>query len=418
MLNVDLAFRKLRDLVRRVDETERVAIEDAIDRIARESVAAPVDLPPFDASAMDGYAVDATGLDHGTEKRFEVVDESLAGRPAARALSAPGDAIRVFTGAAMPDGANAVVLQEDALRQGATMITGAPIRRDQHVRHRGHDVRRGSRLCCQGTPLSHFHLAWFAACGIEDVRVSRRIRVGVFSTGDELADRGTPLGDGQIYDSNRFAILSLLREKAVEAFDLGCIPDDPEMIAHSLAKAAKQTDLLVTSGGVSVGDADYVKEAVDRIGRIEFWKIALKPGKPLAIGRIGNALFFGLPGNPVSVIVTYLLFVAPTIDRLGGHEPAPPLTLTATMNGRVRHSAGRREYLRGTLRSCDGQLVVTPTGDQGSNRLATFAGANCLVVVDEDTRDVEDGESVDVILLPNERAHLMPSPPPDRGTSP
>ncbi len=409
MLNVDLAFRKLGDLVRRVDETERVAIDDAIGRIAAESVTAPIDLPPFDASAMDGYAVDATALDHSTEKRFDVIDASLAGRPAASSLSAPGDAIRVFTGAAMPEGANAVVLQEDAVRQGATMITGAPIRHDQHVRRAGHDVHRGSQLCCRGTRLSHYHLSWFAACGIEEVAVSRRIRVGVFSTGDELAERGTPLKAGQIYDSNRFAITSLLREKAVVTIDLGCIPDDPHMIANSLDKASRNTDLLISTGGVSVGDADYVKEAVDRVGRIEFWKIALKPGKPLAIGTVGNALFFGLPGNPVSAIVTYLLFVAPTIDRLGGSEPTPPLTLTATVNGRVRHSPGRREYLRGTLQSCDGRLVVTPTGDQGSNRLATFAGANCLVVVDEDQRDVEDGESVNVILLPDEGAHLMHS---------
>ncbi|MCY3838639.1 MAG: molybdopterin molybdotransferase MoeA [Gammaproteobacteria bacterium] len=407
MLNVDLAFLKLGDLVRRVNETERVSIDDAIGRIAAESVEAPIDLPPFDASAMDGYAVDAAGLDHSSQKRFAVIDESLAGRPAASSLSAPGDAIRVFTGAAMPDGANAVVLQEDAVRRGTTMITGAPVRRDQHVRHRGHDVRRGSGLCCSGTRLSHFHLSWFAACGIEEVTVSRRIRVGVFSTGDELAERGTRLGAGQIYDSNRFAITSLLREKAVETFDMGCIPDHPDMIANSLGKASRNNDLIVTSGGVSVGDADYVKEAVDRIGRIEFWRIALKPGKPLAVGRVGNALFFGLPGNPVSAIVTYLLFVAPTIDRLGGHEPTPPLALAATLNGRVRHSAGRREYLRGTLQSSNGQLVVTPTGDQGSNRLATFAGANCLVVVNEDRQDVEDGESVEVILLPDESAHLM-----------
>ena len=407
MLNVDLAFQKLGDLVRCVNETERVPIDDAVGRIAAESVPAPIDLPPFDASAMDGYAVDATGLDHSSEKRFDVIGESLAGRPAASGLAAPRDAIRVFTGAAMPDGANAVVLQEDVVRQGATMITGAPIRRDQHVRHRGHDVLQGAQLCCRGTRLSHFHLAWFAACGIEYVRVSRRIRIGVFSTGDELAERGTTLKAGQIYDSNRFAIMSLLREKATETFDLGCMPDDPDRIASSLDKASKNTDLLVTSGGVSVGDADYVKEAVHRIGRIEFWKIALKPGKPLAIGSVGNALFFGLPGNPVSAIVTYLLFVAPTLDRLGGHEPTPPLTLAATVNGRVRHSAGRREYLRGTLQACDGRLVVTPTGDQGSNRLATFAGANCLLVVNEDKGNVEDGESADVILLPDEGAHLM-----------
>ena len=384
-----------------------MAIEAAIGRITAESISAPIDLPPFDASAMDGYAVHATGANHAGEKRFDVIDESLAGRPASNALSGPRDAVRVFTGAVMPAGSNAVVLQEDAVRRGDVMTTHAPIHGDQHVRHRGHDVPRGAELCGPGARLSHFHLSWFAACGIEAVTVTRRIRVGVFSTGDELIERGSPLQTGQIYDSNRFSITSLLREKAVEAFDLGCLSDDPDEIANSLGEASRRVDLLVTSGGVSVGDADFVGKVVERIGRIEFWKIALKPGKPLAIGSIGNALFFGLPGNPVSVIVTYLLFVAPTIDRLGGCEPKPPLTLTASVRGRVKHSAGRREYLRGTLRTTGGQLVVTPTGDQGSNRLATFAEANCLVVVDADRQDVEDGESVDVIPLPDEGAHLL-----------
>ena len=407
MLNVDLAFRKLGDLVRPVVETERVVIDGAVGRIAAESVEAPLDLPPFDASAMDGYAVDATGMNHTNGKSFDVIGTSRAGRPTNVAISTPREAIRVFTGAVMPSGANAVVLQEDSVRRGDSISTSVAIHRDQHVRHRGHDVHRGSQLCCRGTRLSHFHLSWFAACGIEKVNVSRRIRVGVFSTGDELAERGTPLATGQIYDSNRFAITSLLREKPVETLDLGCLPDDPQVIAESLEEAACSTDLLLTSGGVSVGDADYVKTVVERIGRIDFWKLALKPGKPLAIGRIGDALFFGLPGNPVSAIVTYLLFVAPTIDRLGGREPTPPMTLTATVNGSVKHSPGRREYLRGTLRSRNGQLVVTPTGDQGSNRLATFAGANCLLVVNEDRQDLEDGEPVEVILLPDEGAHPM-----------
>lgn len=407
MLNVDRAFQKLAGLVRPVGGTEWLAIDDAVGRITAHAVEAPIDLPPFDASAMDGYAVDATGHEHTGEKRFAVIDESLAGRPATTALSARGQAVRVFTGAVMPEGANAVVLQEDADRCVDAIVTEAPIRRAQHVRHRGHDVHRGAQLCRPGTRLSHFHLTWFAACGIEEVAVSRRIRVSVFSTGDELAERGTPLKRGQIYDSNRFAITSLLREKAVETVDLGCLPDDADAIVRALDAASRNTDLILTSGGVSVGDADFVKEAVHRIGSIEFWKIALKPGKPLAIGTIGNALFFGLPGNPVSTVVTYLLFVAPTIDRLGGRTPPPPLALTAVVDGRVAHTPGRREYLRGTLRSVDGRLVVTPAGDQGSNRLATLADANCLVVVDEERQNLAPGERVEVVLLPDEAAHLM-----------
>ena len=407
MLDVDLAFRKLGALVRPVAETERVAIDAAAGRIAAQAVEAPVDLPPFDCSAMDGYAVDATDLDHDREKRFDIVDESRAGRPATQTLAVPHKAVRVFTGAVMPAGANAVVLQEDAVRRGSTFTTTLPVHRDQHVRHQGHDVRRGAELCRPGTRISHFHLAWFAACGIEEVTVSRRIRVGVFSTGDELVERGVPLKPGQIYDSNRFAILSLLREKAAETVDLGCLPDDPRIIANALRKASQRVDLLVTSGGVSVGDADFVKEAVERIGSIEFWKIALKPGKPLAIGTVGESLFFGLPGNPVSTIVTYLLFVAPAIDRLGGGHPTAPLTVAATLRGGVKHTAGRREYLRGTLRSTDGRLVVAPTGDQGSNRLATFADANCLIVVNESRQNLADGELVEVVLLPDEGAHPM-----------
>ncbi len=407
MLTVDQALRKLAHLVRSVDETERVAIDTAVGRFAAEPVAAPLDLPPFDASAMDGYAVDATGLDHAGGKDFRIIDRSLAGRPAAKTISAPGEAIRIFTGAPMPTGANAVVLQEDAVPRDGTISTMAPIIRDQHVRHRGHDVGRGAPLFRAGTRLSPFHLSWLAACGIEEVTVSRRVRVGVFSTGDELVERGAPLKAGQVYDSNRFAIASLVRAKAVETHDLGCLPDNPDVIAGSLEQASATADLLVTSGGVSVGDADHVKEVVERVGRLDFWKIAVKPGKPLAIGRIGNALFFGLPGNPVSAIVTYLLFVAPTIDRLCGGEPTPPMTLTATLNGTLKHSVGRREYVRGRLRSTNGGLVVTPTGDQGSNRLATLANANCLLVVGEEQQSLTDGQPVEIVLLPEEGAHLM-----------
>ena len=410
MLNVDQAFRKLAELVRPVADTEETALIDALGRIAAKPVVAPVDLPPFDASAMDGYAVAATSLDVASEQRFEVIDQSLAGRPARRAIANSRQAIRVYTGAVMPQGANAVVLQENVIRQGVAILTTAPIHVNQHVRHRGHDVLRGNTLCQRGTRFSHFHLAWFAACGIETVSATRCIRVGVFSTGDELAMPGKTLGPGQIYDSNRFAIHSLLQQKAVEPVDLGCLPDDPAVVAKALGNAAERVDLLVTSGGVSVGDADFVKQAVEDVGAIDFWRIAVKPGKPLAVGRIGNALFFGLPGNPVSAIVTYLLFVAPAIDGLGGGRISGPLTLPALVRGEAKHSPGRREYMRGIMTMSGGRLVATPTGDQGSNRLATFADANCLIVIHEDTGDLHNGDPVHVIPLSAEAAHLLAKP--------
>ena len=406
LLNVDVALRRLHDMVQTVDECEEVDLADAKGRIVREAIPAPVSLPPFDASAMDGYAVDSAGLDYAGRKTWRVVDQSLAGHPAARAASS-STAVRIFTGAVMPAGADAVVLQEDVTRDGETVRTTEPVRASQHVRRRGHDVHVGTLLCATGTKLSIYDLSWLAACGVERVQVSRKVRVAVFSTGDELADRGTPLKKGQIYDSNRFSVSMLLGEKVATTIDLGALPDNAAAIRRTLREASEVADLIVTSGGVSVGDADYVKDVVSEIGTIDFWRIALKPGKPLAVGRVGDTLFFGLPGNPVSTIVTYLLFVAPAVDLLAGASPQPPLTLRARIAESVRHVPGRREYMRGTARAERGGdgLSVSITGDQGSNRLATFANANCLVVIDEGSGNLSAGDLVDILLLSREAGH-------------
>lgn len=408
LLNVDVAIRRLDGLVHAVGEREEIDLADARGRIVAETVLAPVDLPPFDASAMDGYAVDGTGLNDGDRKTWRVVDASLAGHPAKKPVSA-GTAVRVFTGAVMPQGANAVVLQEDVTGDDRAVSSQAPVRPLQHVRHQGHDVSRGEPLCTAGTRLNAYHLSWLAACGIARIVVNRKVRVAVFSTGDELAEPGAPLADGQIYDSNRFSVSMLLREKAATVIDFGRLPDDREVIRRALYEASEAADVVVTSGGVSVGEADYVKDVVAEVGHVDFWRIALKPGKPLAVGRIGDALFFGLPGNPVSTIVTYLLFVAPAVDALGGTVPEPPLTFRARMAEGVRHVVGRREYMRGTVRRTDDGLVVSITGDQGSNRLATFANANALVIIDEHAGDLDAGDWVDVVLLAADAGHPVPA---------
>ena len=424
LLDVDDAIGRLHALIQPIDGVCEVDLASAKGRIAAAILRAPIDLPPFDASAMDGYAVQSSGCDHGGEKRWRVVDSSFAGRPATKTVR-EGEAIRVFTGAVMPAGADAVVLQEDVKVDGDAVVSDAPVRPDQHVRHRGHDVAAGAPICPAGRRLTSFDLAWLSACGIASVQVARRVRVAVFSTGDELAEPGMALRPGQIYDSNRFALASLMSEKPVAVRDLGCLPDDRNAVRAALLDAAADADVIVTSGGVSVGEADYVKDVVEEIGKLDFWRLALKPGKPLAVGRIdrGNpvaddkrstrapALFFGLPGNPVSTIVTYLLFVAPAIDALAGATPSKPLTLAACATAHIRHSAGRREYMRGTLVSESGRLTVSVTGDQGSNRLATFADANCLVVIDADVGDVQPGETVQVLPLSAAASHLLPSRP-------
>ena len=398
MLNPDAARERIVASMVPVCETERAPLDEALNRIAAARVSAPVDLPPFDASAMDGYAVCAGDL--STQPPFElaVVGETAAGHPSP--LGVEGlQALRIFTGAALPAQADAVVLQEDVTRHGDRIVVTERPRPGQHVRVRGHDIAKGAAVVRGGSRLDAYALSWLAACGVAEVAVRRRVRVALFATGDELADAGAPLAPGQIYDSNRFALRQLMRDLPVAIDDLGRLPDDRLAIEQALKRAGATADVIIASGGVSVGDADFVKAAVERAGALDFWRIALKPGKPLAVGKVGQADFFGLPGNPVSTIVTFLLFAAPAIVARGGGTPQPPLRVPAALARPVSHTPGRREYQRGALANDGGQLIVTPAGDQGSNRLATFAGANCLLEVPEHRGDLDAGEVVQVLLL-------------------
>ena len=406
MLNPDAAYRKLIASIEPIDGGETVASRDALGRFAAEDIMAPVDLPPFDASAMDGYAVAARDLDATAPFEMRVVGASLAGTPAEVRVGGR-DAARIFTGAVLPEGADAIILQEDTERRGDTVIVNESPRPGQHVRTQGHDIARGATVVAAGARLDAYRLSWLTACGIGRVAVKPRVRVAVFATGDELVDVGEPLGPGQIYESNRFALLRLMSDLPVDLTDLGRLPDDPEATRAALARAARDMDCVVTSGGVSVGDADYVRDAVQAVGRLDFWRIALKPGKPLAVGKIGRADFFGLPGNPVSTIVTFMLFVVPAIIKRGGGMPEPPLRVPARLAHDVRHTKGRREYQRGLVANQDGRLVVSATGDQSSNRLATFDGANCLIEVPEDRAGLRTGDPVSILLLEHGTGRLF-----------
>lgn len=398
MLNPDAARERIVAAMAPVGETEQAPLNEALNRIAAGRVSAPVDLPPFDASAMDGYAVCAGDLPAQPPFELAVVGESAAGHPSPLGVSGL-HALRIFTGAALPAQADAVVLQEDVTRQGGRIMVTERPRAGQHVRLRGHDIAKGAVVVRRGSRLDAYALSWLAACGIAEVAVRRRVRVALFATGDELADAGAPLAPGQIYDSNRFALRQLMHDLPVDIDDLGRLPDDRLAIQQALMQAGEAADIIIASGGVSVGDADFVRAAVEQAGALDFWRIALKPGKPLAVGKVGQADFFGLPGNPVSTIVTFLLFAAPAIVARGGGMPQPPLRVPAALAGPVSHTPGRREYQRGALANDGARLIVTPARDQGSNRLATFAGANCLLEVPEHRGDLDAGEVVQVLLL-------------------
>jgi molybdopterin molybdotransferase len=398
LLTIDAAVARLLDAADTVTGSEEIPLDAALGRVTALPVRAPMNVPPFAASAMDGYAVAATDACFAGDPPYciPVRGRSAAGAPANVPL-ADGTALRIFTGALLPPRADSIVLQENATALGDQIEIGQRPRSGAWVRPVGHDIAEGAELFPAGTRLRAFELGWLAASGVARITVSRRVRVALFSTGDELRESGAKLELGQIYESNRRVLRELLRLLPVEVLDLGIVRDDEGTIAATLETAAQRADVVLTSGGVSVGDADFVRSALDRVGRLEFWRLALKPGKPLAYGRIGSARFFGLPGNPVSTIVTFLLLVTPVLKRLSGEHVTAPHKLAAKLEHRVAHEPGRAEYQRARYRATSRGYTVTATSDQSSNRLASFRDANCLLIVPAESGDLDVGARVDVL---------------------
>ncbi len=383
--------------VRAVDGSETVAVRSALGRVLAAQVESTIDVPSHTNSAMDGYAVIGADLAADAETRLDVIGTSAAGRPFGAAVAA-GQCVRIMTGAPMPAGADTVVMQENVTRDGDTAIIGAGQQPGQHVRQAGEDIAAGSVALHAGTLLLPAQIGILGSLGIGEVSVRRRPRVAFFSTGDELRSVGESLGEGQIYDSNRYTIYGMLTRLGVEVFDMGIVRDERDAVEQAFARAAALADAIVTSGGVSVGDADYVTETLERAGTVGFWKVAIKPGRPLAFGRIGDALFFGLPGNPNSVMATFYQLVQPALQALAGMpEPSPPLTMPAVSASALRKKPGRTEFQRGVLsRGDDGRLVVHKTGHQGSGVLSSMAAANCFIVLPEDAGPVSAGDEVTV----------------------
>lgn len=378
----------------------RVPVRSALGRVLAEDLRSPVDVPSHRNSAMDGWAVRAADLQPDGETNLHEIGASFAGKPYGGSLG-PGQCVRIMTGGVVPEGADAVVMQERAKATGKSIAIAAGARTGQNVREAGEDLQAGSVALRRGRIVRPAELGLIASLGIGEVAVYRPLRVAFFSTGDELKSVGTALAEGEIYDSNRYTIHGMLTRLGCEALDMGVVRDDPRLLEQAFDAAARSADVVITSGGVSVGEADFVKGMLGKLGEVVFWKIAMKPGRPLAYGKIGGAHFFGLPGNPVSVMVTFYQFVRDALLVLMGAHPVEPVpTFAATCVARLKKAPGRTEFQRGILaRAADGTLTVKPTGEQGSGILKSMSDANCFIILGESTGNVEPGAHVEVQLL-------------------
>ena len=398
--SVDAAKQALIDSISPISGSETIPLERACGRVLAGPVIAALDLPPCDNSAMDGYAL------CGDHQRYTLIGKSLAGHPFSGTLE-PGQATRITTGAAVPAGADRVQMQENCTVEADQLTMSRAAKPGENIRRRGEDVHTGQSLIAVGSKIKVPHIALLAAAGVAEVTVLRKLKAALLSIGDELKPIGTPaseLGNGDIYDSNRIALKAALEQLDVEILDLGCWPDQPEKIREGFIQARDNADFVITSGGVSVGEADYTKTVLQELGEIGFWKLAIKPGKPFAFGKLpkadGETLFFGLPGNPVSAIVTLYQLVLPALEKLRGtseQHRQPPLQVRARLLNDIRKKPGRTDYQRGfTYQDEDGVQVVGTRGIQGSHILSGFAEANCFVVLPREDGDCETGDWVTV----------------------
>jgi molybdopterin molybdotransferase len=398
-LSAGQARHKILDALTPVTGWESVAIRAALGRTLARDVVAPYNVPAHDNSAMDGYAIRAEDTAGQDECRLRVVGTAFAGKPFSGEIGA-GQAVRIMTGAVMPRGADTVVPQERTRGEDAAVFVKGDQRRGSNVRFAGEDLAEGAAALAAGQRIGPAELGLIASLGIAEVTVYRRLRAAFFSTGDEIASIGKPLLPGQIYDSNRYTLYGALSLLGCDLIDMGVIPDRPEALEAAFKEAASAADVILTSGGVSVGEADFIKELVSRLGEVAFWKIDIKPGRPMAFGKVGDAWLFGLPGNPVAVMVTFYQFVRDALLRLMGVTPLPerPL-LQVPCADAIRKMPGRQEFVRGRLVQRDGGWAVAVAGAQGSGILRSMSEADCFIVLDEPRGDVAPGDTVAIELF-------------------
>lgn len=392
MISVAEGQARILAAVVRATAPEAAPVASALGRVLAQDVAAPFDVPPADNSAVDGYAVRAADLEPSGRTWLRVMGELAAGAAHHDSLG-PGEALHIMTGAPIPAGADTVVPQELAERAGDAVRLAA-VDGGANVRARGEDVRAGAVVLARGTVLRPQELGLLASLGLPDVWVHACPRVAVLSTGDEVVEPGRPRKPGQIYDANRYSLHGLVEAAGGVPLDFGIVPDQQDVLRARLLEAADGADVVLTSGGVSVGAYDLVKRVLAEIGGIEFWQVAMQPGRPLAVGRIGESHFFGLPGNPVASVLCFLLFARPVLWKLAGRRQLEPPRFTAVATEPMRKKTGRREFKRGVLTFTERGWEVATTGPQGSGILSSMVAANCLIILEEPRGDVRPGEPV------------------------
>ncbi|EGT4507790.1 molybdopterin molybdotransferase MoeA [Cronobacter sakazakii] len=397
LMSLETALEEMLSRIIPLNETQTLPLLKSMGRVTARAVTSPLDVPGFDNAAMDGYAVRLADVASGAW--LPVVGKAFAGQPFSGEWPA-GTAIRIMTGAPVPPGCEAVIMQEEAQTSDAGVRFTADVRAGQHIRRRGEDIRQGAVVMEAGQKLSAAELPLLASLGIAEVDVVRKPRVAIFSTGDELQLPGQPLAEGQIYDTNRLAVHLMLDALGCDVVNLGIIRDDPNALRAAFQEADREADLVLSSGGVSVGEADYTKTLLEELGEIGFWKLAIKPGKPFAFGRLASSWFCGLPGNPVSAAVTFYQLVRPLIAKLSGQKEVFTPRLRVRAATWLKKSPGRLDFQRGVLRTgADGLPEVVSTGHQGSHIFSSFTQGNCFIVLERERGNVEPGEWVEVELF-------------------
>ncbi|MCR9935852.1 bifunctional molybdopterin-guanine dinucleotide biosynthesis adaptor protein MobB/molybdopterin molybdotransferase MoeA [Vibrio antiquarius] len=396
-LSVVQGQEKILSLMNTVSEIEACKIENAYGRVLAEDIISPVNVPQYTNSAMDGYAIRSDDVDRDS---YQVVAEVMAGHAYDQPLEV-GQAVKIMTGAPTPLNGDTVVMREQASQEGDKVtFNGANIKAGQNVRQAGEDLAIGSDVFTAGTRLASPEMGMIASLGFGEANVFRKLKVAVFSTGDEVQAPGTEQKANSIYDSNRFTIMGMLEKLGCEILDFGILEDNEQLMIEALENASAQADVVMTSGGVSVGDADYIKLALDKLGQIDFWRINMRPGRPLAFGQINNKPFFGLPGNPVAVMVSFINFVEPALRKMQGEQGWKPLKVNAIAIENLRSRQGRTEFSRGIYELDNtGRLTVRTTGKQGSGILRSMSEANCLIEISPAIDTVKAGESVTIIPL-------------------
>jgi molybdopterin molybdotransferase len=404
-LSVTQAQSWIQAHIKPISETEEVDLKSALGRVLTHDVLSPIDVPAHNNSAMDGYAFHGEQMVKDQALSLTIAGEAFAGHPYTKQVLA-GTCIRIMTGAVMPDSCDTVVPQELTSTSTDTEINipANRLQQGENCRLRGEDLQIGKCAIAKGKIIGPAELGLLASLGIAMVRVQRRLKIAYFSTGDEVRTLGEPLETGCIYDSNRYTVYGMLSRLGCDIIDMGVIKDHPEALELALRSACEQADAIITSGGVSVGAADYTRQVMAKLGQVDFWTISMRPGRPLAFGEIQSngksAYLFGLPGNPVAVMVSFYFFVKQALQHLNGADQSPPLLVPAISQAGIRKRRGRTEYQRGiTHRNSQGQLEVVITGTQGSGVLRSMSEANCMIVLHDDQANINPGNFVDILLF-------------------